>query len=982
MSNVIGQAVIEITADGRKFSQELQSKTQPALSKISGQMKTIGNDFQEFGGLLTKAITVPAIAAAGAVAGIALASGWKRLVSIDTARGQMQGLGFDADAVMKQVDKGVTNTSLSMQQGANVAVAALSTNNIALGDVEDQIKRVANVSAAYGIEADHAGRLLNNVLVKNKVTWGDLSQMQSNNIPIVSLLADHYGVTGDAIQDMASKGLISIDDLNTALDTGAGAAAEAYANTWEGVMANIWANVSKLGAAMLEGVFPQIKAEAEKFLAILKSPEAMAAAQRIGQVLGDVFAVVLDILKRLVSGFLNLPGPVQKFIGVLALIAVALGPVISTVGSFLLSLTTIINFVSTYVIPVLGFLGGALKSLWAVLLANPITLVIAAIAAVVAALVWFFTQTEIGRELWGNFVQWLKDIWQGLTEWFTGSFLPAMQGVWESITEGWQSLVEWASSVGDGIAAAWEWLSERTSAIWDSIMNVLRSFGEWISTHFGPIFTALGDLFAAIGELIVSIWQGVWDFFVNIWNATGQPVIDMIGVALQAVGQWFQEVWQNVVNGWNAVGAPIFEAIKQVFVMLYETVVTIFTGIVEVITSYFTTVWTIISTIVTSIWEVIVTVFTGIWQTITTVVQGIWQTISSVFTMIGQFFVAIWNAIKATVEAALAFIASIIRGVTQAIRGDWTGAWNTIKNAFSTVWNAIRSITTTFTNAIRVAITGFLNAVKSIWTSVWNSVRSIFSSVWNGIRSIVTSMVSTIRNAISSFLSSVRSSWSSGWNAVRNLTSNVINSVRNVIRNGLNNVVNFIRTIPSRIWGIFSNIGSLLLSAGSSLVNGFLRGVQNAWGRLTGWIKNGIARIRNMFPFSPAKEGPFSGKGYTLYSGQALIQDFAKGIKDQERGMVQTVARAAKHAQDAFRVDSMVPTMGAKELLQLGRIRHITAPKVPAERGSFDDQSQYRNQPPEGGGDIIQVIVPKGRDRVAVLQGLESGRFRSRTRRR
>lgn len=130
------------------------------------------------------------------VATLVGALGFKRLVGIDTARGQFKGLGHDADAVMKQVDAGVTNTALSMAEGASLAVGILATANLPLEQLEGQLKRVANVSAAYGVDASQAGYLLNNVLTKNKVTYGDLSQMVQNQIPIISMLADHYGVTG------------------------------------------------------------------------------------------------------------------------------------------------------------------------------------------------------------------------------------------------------------------------------------------------------------------------------------------------------------------------------------------------------------------------------------------------------------------------------------------------------------------------------------------------------------------------------------------------------------------------------------------------------------------------------------------------------------------------------------------------------------------------------------------------------------------
>lgn len=52
----------------------------------------------------------------------------------------------------------------------------------------------------------------------------------------------------------------------------------------------------------------------------------------------------------------------------------------------------------------------------AVIAANPIGAIVVAVAAVVAALVWFFTQTEVGRKAWAAFTSWLSETWTALAD--------------------------------------------------------------------------------------------------------------------------------------------------------------------------------------------------------------------------------------------------------------------------------------------------------------------------------------------------------------------------------------------------------------------------------------------------------------------------------------------------------------------------------------------------------------------------------------
>ena len=47
---------------------------------------------------------------------------------------------------------------------------------------------------------------------------------------------------------------------------------------------------------------------------------------------------------------------------------------------------------------------------------------------------------------------------------------------------------------------------------------------------------------------------------------------------------------------------------------------------------------------------------------------------------------------------------------------------------------------------------------------------------------------------------------------------------------------------------------------------------------VAGAVSGALSDIRGLFPFSPAKWGPFSGRGYTSYSGKALMGDFGKSI--------------------------------------------------------------------------------------------------------
>lgn len=98
------------------------------------------------------------------------------------------------------------------------------------------------------------------------------------------------------------------------------------------------------------------------------------------------------------------------------------------------------------------------------------------------------------------------------------------------------------------------------------------------------------------------------------------------------------------------------------------------------------------------------------------------------------------------------------------------------------------------------------------------------------------------------------------------------------IQGGFNAAVSFVASIPGRVIGAIGDLGGLLVNSGRSLINGFVSGIKSAIGGAVSAVSGAVSQIRSFFPFSPAKRGPFSGHGYTTYSGKALMEGWAEGI--------------------------------------------------------------------------------------------------------
>jgi phage-related protein len=276
-------------------------------------------------------------------------------------------------------------------------------------------------------------------------------------------------------------------------------------------------------------------------------------------------------------------------------------------------------------------------------------------------------------------------------------------------------------------------------------------------------------------------------------------------------------------------------------------------------------------------WSLIGLIITH-WDTIKSATKAAWDWVMNAIK-------TVWEWIKTAVVTYFNFYLTIIRTV-----------WNTIKSVSQSVWNGIKSVITTVWNAIKSGITTAINAVKSVINTVWNGIKSLTSTVWNSIKSTITNLINGAKSAVSSAINSIKGFFSSGFNAVKSTVSNA-----------LSNVVSTIKGLAGRVKSAVSGAASWLVNAGKSIIEGLINGIKSMAGKVGDAVKGVLKGARDLLPFSPAKKGPFSGKGWTLYSGRSISEALARGILQRKQKIADATKRAvlaAKRAQIATAAQS------------------------------------------------------------------------------
>src|SRR5699024_2397336 len=199
----------------------------------------------------------------------------------------------------------------------------------------------------------------------------------------------------------------------TVMDDFAGDMSEAYADSWQGMVANTKAWIGILGENLLSGVFEQSKDSIGEFMELLKSDAAQEWATEMGAKISDGFGRIINTVKSVVTWWNELSETTQKVIGVFAGLVVAAGPVLMIVGKAITFVSGVVGALSPLLTSI-AKAGGLIKWLTPLFsaLTGPVGLTVAAIAALGAGFVLAYNKSETFR----NFIDGLKDKFVGAWE--------------------------------------------------------------------------------------------------------------------------------------------------------------------------------------------------------------------------------------------------------------------------------------------------------------------------------------------------------------------------------------------------------------------------------------------------------------------------------------------------------------------------------------------------------------------------------------
>ena len=576
----------------------------------------------------------------------------------------------DQKEIQQEIMAAAEATRTSYSDTANVVSMLVKGNSQLFGNVSEAVKfnNAATMlfKSAGKTNEDIASLMeaINKSFQKGYVDSETISQLLERAPEAVALLNKRLGTTSDQLEEMASSGAMSVNDLKMAFMDSYGEIEAGFGNVQYSITDALTVIRSKWG------------------LWLAQTNETLGITDGIGRLMVSAFNKVIAVLDRVRNAVTWLADKLGGVDNMFRLIAIAAGTAfvafnfgkITSGLSAISKLLTGINLKTLAIIAVVAILALLVDDFINFMQGNDS--VIGTLLANAGVDVDKFRQNIL--KIWENIKTALAGIWQGIKN----VAIPVFQSIWSAIKTVFTAIGNVIKAVApqfadfiDGLANGdvdteqWEQLGEAIAVIAGIIIGViavLKVFAAvqaivnavmaanpitWIILAIVALIAIIVLLiknwdkvkaaFLAAWEKIKDAWGKVVDFFKGIWDG----IVGVFSSVVSWFGNLFRSAWEGIVNVWNTV-VGWFQGIWSGITGVFSSVVSWFTGIFS------------------QAWEGIKSVF----STVGEFFQGIWNTIVNLFTTIGTAVGdAISGAVKGAINAVLSGAITIINGFISAI---------------------------------------------------------------------------------------------------------------------------------------------------------------------------------------------------------------------------------------------------------------------------------------------------------------------------
>lgn len=586
--------------------------------------------------------------------------------------------GEELDEVFNNMGLNFTDISESVASGETTWADYFDEIVGGINDIEDPIERRAAQVAVFGTMAEDLGDSFTDGLTSAAVSVEDLGGATDS-------LETKYGGLGDFFEGVKRRLLVAIEPIGEKLmdlaekvmplvETALGWFEDHLAPAIETIADKFGEFIENFVSRLEEGESPleAIRGALEKFL----PPDIM---EKVGGFL-EIVQNVIDTIITFVQDHSE-----------------AFKAALMAIGAVLVGAAIVSGILS---------IAGAIAAI-----ANPVTLIIGAIALLAAAWAedWGGIRTKL-TEVWEK----IEPIFNTVKDWLEKNIpiaLEALRAWWED--KAWPAIQKALEAAEKIITPIWEafkdWLE-------NTLPDALETLREWWEDKAWP---AIQKALEAAKAIIEPIWENF-----KVW------LEETIPNALETLRSW----WEDIV--WPAIQAAL-----------------------ELAESIITPIWEGFKTWMETTLPAALETIRHIWEDV------IWPAIQAALELAESIITPIWEGFKTWMEVTLPAALEIIRHVWEDV------VWPALQEAIETVEDIIVPIWEAFKKWFEETIPDALETLRALWQDVvWPAIQKAVEDAWDKIEKIWKSIQDWYQNIIAD-IESARDKFETAWESIKGAVS-------------------------------------------------------------------------------------------------------------------------------------------------------------------------------------------------------------------
>lgn len=275
----------------------------------------------------------------------------------------------------------------------------------------------------------------------------------------------------------------------------------------------------------------------------------------------------------------------------------------------------------------------------------------------------------------------------------------------------WQLVSQLGTAIWNNMVGTWELIAPNVmggltnlvtffTIFWTQLAEVTNTYTQPIVDGIVGLFNSIwADFIEPIAVIVSQIWFDMTKMLLDTWNKYGKGILDSLGQFYVNVIAIFQSIWDNVI-------APIIQPFLEMLSELWDKHLK---GMVAQFSDF-----------VGKLVQFALDIFNNV---ISPIVKWLLENLKPAFAFIGQFISGVFGTVFGTIADVVGNIFKVLGGLIDFIAGvftgNWSRAWDGIKNVFGGIFGGIVAIAKAPLNILIDLINSFIAGINAIKIPDW-----------------------------------------------------------------------------------------------------------------------------------------------------------------------------------------------------------------------------------------------------------------------